>query len=327
MDTAVGDRGRNATLPEQIPTRGWWDIVVRVKGELARDNVSLIAGGLAMYALLSVFPAMTAAVSFYGLLVTPAEVISQMNSFSGVLPPGAWRIFSAELQDVARHQPGTLTLAAVTSLLVALASARSGMASLMQAANIAYREREKRGLLRQVIMSIGFTLGAILGFILMLLLGVAVPLLVNLFTSAWAEIVVSVLRWALLWAFAALGLAMIYRFGPAREHARWRWVSWGSVAAATLWLIGSVLFSLYVRNLGNYARTYGALGGVVVLLMWFYLSSFFVVLGAVINAEMERQTRRDTTEGPEAPLGQRGAYAADTVGPSVTQIEHAKQEH
>jgi membrane protein len=322
---ASANRGRSATQPEQIPAPGWWDIVVRVKEDLGRDNVSLVAGGLAMYALLSVFPALAAAVSFYGLLFSPADVIKQMSAFSNVLPPGVWDIFNNQLQDVARHQTGTLTIAATLAVLVALSSARSGMASLMQAANIAYQEREKRGWLRQLALSVVFTLGAILAFILMLLLGVAVPLAFNhISASSWAQAAVIVARWGLLWAFAVLTLAVIYRFAPAREHARWRWVTWGSIVAATLWLAGSVLFALYVRTIGSYARMYGALGGVAVLLMWFYLSSFFVVMGAVVNGEMERQTRRDTTDGKEAPMGQRGAYVADTVGPSAPEIARAK---
>lgn len=295
---------------------------MRVWQDLSRDNVSLVAGGLAMYSLLSVFPALAAAVSFYGLMFSPDAVVKQLSAFSGVMPPGVWDIFEQELQDVAGHESGTLTLAALLAVGVALFSARSGMSSLMQAANIAYQEREKRGLIRQLLTSLAFTLGAILSFIMMLLLGVAVPLIFAVFThSAWVQIAVEILRWLLLWLFAVAGLAITYRFAPAREPARWRWLTWGSVVAATLWLGGSVLFSLYVKTIGSYARTYGALGGVIVLLMWFYLSSFFLVLGAEINAEMERQTRRDTTEGPEAPLGQRGAYAADTVGPTAGEMK------
>jgi membrane protein len=316
------DRGRNATEPEQIPVRGWWDISMRVWQDLSRDNVTLVAGGLAMYSLLSVFPAMAAAVSFYGLLFTPDQVIQQMRGFAGVLPPGVWDIFNTNLQNIASHEARTLTVAALIAIAVALVSARSGMSSLMQAANIAYQEREKRGLVRQVLTSLAFTLGAILAFVLMLLLGVAVPLAFALFTtSPWAQGAVAVARWILLWLFAVAGLAVIYRFAPARERARWRWVTWGSGVAATLWLAGSVLFALYVRTIGSYAKTYGALGGVIVLLMWFYLSSFFLVLGAEINAEMERQTRRDTTDGPEKPIGRRGAYAADTVGPSAPEMK------
>jgi membrane protein len=320
------NRGRTAEQPHQIPASGWWDIIVRVKSDLSRDHVSLVAGGLAMYALLSLFPALAAAVSFYGLLFTPADVIKHMNALSGLVPPGLRDIFNSGLQDVARRQTGTLTVAAVLAVLVALATARSGMASLMQAANIAYQEREKRGFFKLQTISMAFALGAILGFIVMLVLAGAVPVLFEAFSSSpWVERVVATLRWALLWAFAVLGLTVTYRFAPARELARWRWVTWGSMVAATLWVIGSLLFAFYLRTFGSYAKMYGALGDVVVLLMWFYLSSFFVVLGAEINAEMERQTKQDTTEGAELPMGQRGAHAADSLGPSAAEMAQAKR--
>lgn len=320
------ERGRNATEPEQIPARGWWDITMRVYQDLSRDNVSLIAGGLAMYSLLSVFPALAAAVSIYGLVFRPDDVIKQMQVFAGVLPPGVWDIFNGELQEVVRRESGTLTITAIIALLVSLGSARSGMASLVQATNIAYQEQEKRSLLRQILLSILFTIGAIGAFLLVLLLGVAVPVIFSAVNaSAWIQDLIGALRWALLWLFATAGLACIYRFAPSRQMARWRWVIWGSVVAASLWLAGSILFAVYVRTFGGYARTYGALGGVIVLMMWFYLSSFLLVLGAEINAEMERQTRRDTTEGPEAPLGKRGAWAADTVGPSASEPGNARQ--
>jgi membrane protein len=326
LSKASTNRGRTAEQPQQIPASGWWDIIVRVKSDLSRDNVSLVAGGLAMYALLSLFPALAATVSFYGLLFTPADVIKHMNALSGLVPPGVRDMFNSGLQDVARRQTGTLTVAAMLAVLVALASARSGMASLMQATNIAYQEREKRGFFERMTISVVFTLAAILSFIVMLLLAVAVPMVIKAFiSSSWVESVVATLRWALLWAFAVLGLAVTYRFAPARELARWRWVTWGSVVAATLWVTGSLVFAFYLRTFGSYARMYGALGGVVVLLMWFYLSSFFVVLGAEINAEMERQTQQDTTEGAEVPMGQRGAQAADSVGPSAAEMAQAKR--
>jgi membrane protein len=321
MTIGSDDRGRTADQPEQIPAVGWWDIVVRVYRDIGRDNVSLIAGGLAMYAVLAVFPALAAAVSVYGLIFTPADVIKQMNGFAGILPPGVWDIFNTQLQDVARRESSTLTIGAVLGVIIALASARSGMAALMQAANIAYQEREKRGFFRQVWTSVMFTLGGLLTFILMLLLGVALPLVFKAFTaSSWVQDAVAILRWVLLWVFAVVGLALTYRLAPARERARWRWVTWGSVFAATLWIAGSIVFAFYVGTFGSYAKTYGALGGVIVLFMWFYLSSYVVVLGAEINAEMERQTTRDTTDGPELPMGQRGAYAADTVGPSAKEM-------
>jgi membrane protein len=246
--------------------------------------------------------------------------------FPAWCPRGVRDIFNSGLQDVASRQTGSLTVAAMLAVLVAFASARSGITSLMQAVNIAYQEREKRGFFKQLMTSVSFTLGVILGVIVLLLLAVAVPMVLKTsISSPWVESIVATLRWALLWAFAVLGLAMTYRFAPSRELARWRWVTWGSVVAATLWVTGSLLFAFYLRTFGSYAKMYGALGGVVVLLLWLYLSSFFVVLGAEINAEMERQTKQDTTEGAEVPMGQRGAHAADSVGPSAAEMAQAKR--
>jgi membrane protein len=319
-------RGRTAERPEEIPAKGWWDIAWRVVKKLGSDNVSLVSGGLAMYALLSVFPALATFVFLYGLLASPADVAEHVKAFSSVLPPGTWPIFETQLQSLVQHDQRTLTAAAVGGGLVSLWSARSGMSSLMTATNIAYGEREKRSFFLQVLLSLGFTLVAVGGFLSLLALGVAVPLALKVAgTSAWVQIAADVLRFALLWLMSLLGLAFIYRYAPARARAQWRWVTWGSAIAASLWLAASALFAVYVRSFGNYDRTYGALGGVIVLLMWFYISSLIVVLGAEINAEMERQTVKDTTVR-NAPLGQRGAYAADTVGPSAEESDSQPRE-
>jgi len=311
------ERGRHADRPQQIPTAGWWDILSRVRKRIGSDNVSLVAAGLAMYALLAVFPTLAAAVSIFGVFASRGDVIDHMQEFAGTLPPGVSDIFSKQLQELAARPHGALTATAVGALLIALWSARSGMASLMTATNIAYSEREKRGFIRQALLSLAFTAGAIITYLTMLLLCIAVPVALKAMgISGELEVVVNVGRWALLWIVGVAGLTVIYRYGPARERARWRWVTWGAVMAASVWLIGSLLFSLYVRTFGTFGKTYGVLGGVTVLLMWFYLSSFIVVLGAEVNAEMERQTAEDTTDGPPTPLGRRGAHAADTVGAS-----------
>jgi len=313
------DRGRHAERPTQIPARGWWDVAWRAAKRFSDDNVTLVAGGLAMYALLSVFPALAATVSIYGMFATPSDVIQQMSTFSGVLPPGVWDIFNTELQSIAKTGQTTLTFAAVLGTAVALWSARSAMSSLMTATNIAYRERESRGFIEQSLLSLAFTLGAVLGFLVMLTLGVAIPLALSAFGAAdWTKAAVSVLRLLLLWAVMVIGFAVLYRYAPARQHARWRWVFPGSLFGATLWMMASGVFAFYVTNFAGYAKTYGALGGVVVLLMWFFISSIVVVLGAQVNAESERQTTKDTTDLRGAPMGERGAFAADTIGPEAS---------
>jgi membrane protein len=324
MDMSKSDRGRSARWPKDIPVIGWWDILTRVIKRLSGENITLICGGMAMYALLSVFPALAAAVSIYGLFATPADAIKEVQSFAGVLPPGVWEIFRSQLETITRHETSTLSIAAVLGLGIALWSARSAMSALMSGTNLAYGEREKRKFYVQVLTSLALTVGAVAGFLVMLLLGVVIPVTLNLLgTSRWIQWAADALQWALLWAFTVGALAMVYRYAPARHRARWHWVKWGSIMAATLWLAMSATFAFYVQAFGSYGKTYGALGGVISLLMWFYLSSVIVVLGAQINAEMERQTREDTTEGPAVPMGQRGAFAADTVGPSAGERSEA----
>ena len=326
MNALTSNRGRTADLPQQIPAAGWWDITWRVVKRLGSDNITLVAGGVAMYALLSVFPGLAATVSIYGLFATPADVIHHMRAFSSVLPPGVWDIFNTQLQTLASHEQSTLSVAATLGFVVALWSARSAMSALMTASNIAYGEREKRTFIVQVLISLILTVGAVIGFLAMLSLGVAIPVALKILgMSNWVQWVGVVLPWAVLWLFGIVGLAFVYRYAPARQPARWQWVTWGSAIAATLWLVGSIVFAFYVHAFANYGKTYGALGGVIALLMWFYFSSVVVVLGAEINGEMERQTKQDTTEGPQAPMGERGAYAADTIGPSVE--EHKGSGH
>lgn len=321
--TGQRGRGRSARKPSDIPAAGWWDILWRLIKRIGNDNVTLVAGGLALYMLLSVFPGLTALVSIYALFASPADVTRQMQVVAGVLPPGTWDIFNAQLQGLVRHGSSALTGAAVFGIAMSLWSARSAMSALMTATNIAYGEREKRSYLVQLLMSFAFTLAAMAGFGLTVLLGVAIPVALKfLGTSNLMRLAADVLRFVVLWGTAVLGLAFVYRFAPAREQPQWRWATWGSAIAATLWIIASALFALYVQTFASYGKTYGALGSVIALIMWFYISSLIVVLGAVTNAEMERQTYKDTTVRKGAPLGQRGAYAADTVGPSAKDGDH-----
>lgn len=310
-------RGREADRPRDIPARGWFDVLKRVFKETSRDNVSLIAAGLALYALLAVFPALAAAVSLYGLVSSPDQIAGQIQSLSGVLPQQAADILRTALQNLASQQSQALGVGAIIGVLVALWSARKGMVALMTATNVAYDEEEERGFFKKLFVSLAFTVAAVVGFVLIVALAAAVPLVLRaLGLPEVVQTVLGVLRWVALWFLVVFALAGVYRFAPDRDHPKWRWVSWGSAAAATLWLVVSLLFSLYVQNFGSYGETYGALGGVVVLLMWFYLSAFVVVLGAEINAELEHQTRRDSTAGREQPAGQRDAYVADTLGES-----------
>jgi membrane protein len=320
------ERGRAASEPQEIPARGWWDITWRAIRRFARERMSVLAAGLAMYGLLSVFPALAAMVSIYGLFDIQADAIRQMHHFANLLPPGVWDVLNAQLHEISRRPHSALGTTAALGLLIALWSGRAAMSSLITATSVAYGEPAKRGLFTQLLLSLLLTVGALLGFLAVLLLGVAIPVALKaLGVSGWVHWVATLLRLALLGCVAMLGLAVVYRYAPLRERAQWRWVTWGSSIASLLWLLASALFAEYVRTFGSYGRTYGALSSVMVLLLWFYLSSIVVVLGATINAEMERQTCKDTTVRGGAPLGQRGAYVADTVGRAVDNADHAEQ--
>ena len=317
-DDEESPRGREARAPRDIPARGWRDVLLRVKEETAEDNASLIAAGLALYALLAIFPALAAAVSLYGLFASPDQIAQQIGSLAGVLPQQAADILRNALQNLSSQQGQALGVGAIIGFLLALWSARKGVVALMTATNIAYDEEEERGFFRKLFVSLAFTIAGVVAFVLVVALAVGLPMVLKgLGVPSIVESIVSLARWVALWFLVVLALAAVYRFAPDRDRPKWRWVTWGSAIAATLWLIGSLGFSLYVRNFGSYGETFGALAGVVVLLLWFYLSAYIVLLGAEINAELEHQTERDTTRGEEEPLGERGAHAADTVGRST----------
>ncbi len=308
-------RGRAAETPRDIPAAGWRDVLWRVKDQMSEDNLSLVAAGVAFYGLLAIFPGIAAVVSIYGLVVDPQTVSEQLAATSEVLPQETRGIIEEQLTRVTSSASGALGLGAIVSLLLALWSANKGTQSLISALNIVYDEREKRGFVRLTLISLGLTLAIIVFLIVGLAAIAAMPALFgNLGLPETVRQLASWLRWPVLGLGFVIGLAVLYRYAPSRDEPRWRWVSWGAVLATVLWLVGSALFSWYVSNFGSYNETYGSIGAVAVLMMWLWLSALIVLLGAELNAEMEHQTGRDTTRGADQPMGQRGAYVADTVG-------------
>lgn len=312
--TAQRPPGDQAESPTQIPARGWWQVTRRAFKESSDDNVSMLAAGVAFFAFLAIFPALIAAITLYGLIADPAQVAQQVGSLASSLPQEAQPIITDQLGSVASGSGGALTLGLIVSVLAALWSASSGTGNLMAAVNLTYDEDETRGFVKTRGVALLLTLGAIV-FVLVTLTLVAVvpPVLDALQLGLVGTILAQVVRWGLLVVLVVVALAVVYRVAPDRDAPKFTWVSTGAIVATVLWIIGSVLFSLYVNNFGSYNKTYGAIAGVVVLLLWLYLTSYIVLLGAEINAESERQTRRDTTRGDEAPMGERRAAAADQV--------------
>ena len=308
-------RGREAEVPSEIPKAGWRDILLRLKDAIREDRITLIAAGVAFYGMLALFPAMIVVVSIYGLVMDdPEEIAAQVRTL-GVLPGDVRSILTGQLDALARAPSGRLSLSLAFGVLVALWSASAGMRALVTGVNAAYSEAETRGFVRLRGLAVVLTIGGSVVTVLALAVIVALPVAARRLPGP-AGLLVSVLRWPLLAGVLIVGLAVLYRVAPSRKEARWQWLSWGSVAATGLLLVASMLCSLYASFAPAQNKTYGAFFGVIVLLFWLFLSGFAVLLGAELNAELELQTRRDTTVGPPQPLGRRGAYVADHVAES-----------
>ncbi|MGE3148536.1 MAG: YihY/virulence factor BrkB family protein [Pseudorhodoplanes sp.] len=308
-------RGRNAVHPADIPGRGWKDIVWRCYGQVGEDRLLAVAAAVAFFGLLAIFPAITAFVSLYGLFAKAATINDHLSFIAGVLPASGYEIISAEIARIAAKSDGKLSVAFLTALAVALWSANAGMKAIIDALNVIYEEDEKRGFLHLNLLSLGLTLGAIVFLLAAIGVVVAFPVAMRwMGFESFAGTAVIVLRWPALFVVVVLGLQVLYRVGPSRREAKWRWLTPGSVLAALAWLGGSALFSWYLANVADYSATYGALGAAIGLMMWLWLTAVVVLLGAEFNAETEHQTAHDSTTGIEKPLGARGATMADTIG-------------
>ena len=306
-------RGREANTPEQIPPRGWRDILWRVFWSISEDRILSTSGGVAFFALLATFPGIAAIVSLYGLFADASAIGKHLSLLSGFLPDGVLQLIAETL--IFRQGNETLGTAFVVGLLIALGSANSGMAALFDALNMVYDEREKRSLVRFYATTFLFTLAGIV-FVMVAITGVIVlPVMLKFVgLAATTERLLAILRWPVLLATIVVSLACIYRYGPSRRDARWRWVTWGSILGALLWMGTSMLFSRYVVTFDTYNKIYGSLGACVGFMVWLWISAVIVLLGGELNAQMEHQTARDTTEGGSKPLGSRGAMMADHVG-------------
>lgn len=316
-----GVPGGDAEKPTEIPAKGWLDIVKRGWAEAKVDQVPLMGAGVAFFAFLALFPGIIALVTLYGLFADPAVIADQVNSLSA-MPAEVRELIVGQVNSMNRTALGW---GAALSIVVALFSASGGVNNLMTAINIAYDEQDNRNAIVKRLIALGLTLGAIVFIVLMLgLVGVVPPLIEAAFGSnPVISVLLEVARWVLLVALVSVALAVLYRIAPNRDAPKMRWVSVGAAVATLLWLLASVGFSVYVSVFGNYAKTYGVFAGIVVLLMWLWITSYAVLLGAEINSEAEQQTARDTTKGPEQPMGDRDAVKADS-GPGDRENPEAK---
>ncbi len=308
-------RGRDAVSPLQIPWRGWKDIFWRTYEEVQNDRLLALAAGVVFYSLLALFPAVTAGVSLYGLFADMRTLANHLSLGADILPSGAIEIIGDQIARIVSRGDVTLTFGFLLGLGFAMWSANAGMKAIFDALNIINNEEEKRSFVWLNAVSLFFT-GCAIGLALLMVSAVIVvpAMLARFGVDTAGEKLLAYGRWPVMFTVTLLAFSVLYRFGPSRRDAKWRWLSVGSMFAALAWLVVSAGFSFYVAHFGNYNATYGSLGAVIGLMMWMWLSTIVVLVGAELNSEIEHQTAEDSTVGGAKPLGVRGAVMADTVG-------------
>jgi len=317
MPTAQTDEadqvpGEEAEKPQEIPAKGWLQIVKRGWAEAKADNVPLMAAGMAYYAFLAIFPAIIAAVLLYSFFADPSTIASQLDALGSAIPADIKKTLTDQIGLAAGN--GKVGFGAIIAILVALFSASGGMSNLMTAVNICYDEEETRGFVKKRLIALALTVGAIVFFLLVVSLVAVLPVVLGfLGTNGVVLFLVQAARWVLIVIVITVALAVLYRIAPDRDAPKLRWVSVGAGLATLLWIIASVGFSLYVSQFGSYAKTYGAIAGIVILLLWLFITAYAILLGAEINAESEQQTVADTTKGAPKPMGERDAVKADSM--------------
>ncbi|MCA1408524.1 YihY/virulence factor BrkB family protein [Ensifer sp. IC3342] len=308
-------RGRDAARPGDIPVRGLRDVFWRVVAQVSEDRVTLVAAGVTFYVLLALFPALTSLVSIYGLISDPVAIAEQINFLAAVMPSQSLQLVTDQLQAITSQKASSLSIGFVVGLLVALWSARNGIAALIEAMNIAYDEEERRGFVRLTLLSLGFTIGGLLvTAVLIAAIGVMPAILGVVPLGQWLDSAARFVRWPVLLLLIGAGITLLYRYAPDRDPPKLRWLTWGAAFSTLCWLPASLLFSFYIDNFANYNATYGAMGALIGFMLWIWVSTIIIIVGAELNAELEHQTARDSTKGPPRKMGNRDAYVADTVG-------------
>lgn len=270
--------------------RDWKQIIRGVVAAIGEDRLLANAAAVTFYGLLALFPALATLISLYGLIADPHAIGDQLASIRGVVPGGGMQIINDQVHSLLGAPHQALGLGAIFGILVALWSANSGMKALFDALNVAFEARERRGFVKLTLITIGFTLGAMVFLIAALGALVAVPAIIHFIGLGHAgDLLLSLLRWPALLALVGLVVTILYRYGPSRPDARWRWISWGSGFAALAFLATSLLFSFYVENFGSYNKTYGSLGAAVGFMTWIWISTTIVLIGAELDAALEKR--------------------------------------
>lgn len=309
------ERGRLARWPWEVQRRGWRDILLRVKHQWGDDHVGMAAAAVAFYSFLALIPALAALVTILGLVARGRDAETVVSGLFGALPDDVQQLLTGQLETISAGSSGSLSFGLLVALSLSIWTASGAMTQLVNTINLVYDEEETRSWVRRKLIALGLTLGAIVFVATVVFSVIALPAVID---RTGLGIGTKRLLGALVWPVLAIGfmlaLAVLYRVGPDRRPARWRWVSLGSVLALVAWVAVTIGFRVYVANFGSYNETYGSLAGVVVSLFWLWLTAVIVLMAAEVNAELEHQTAQDTTIGGEQPIGHRGAVKADSVG-------------
>lgn len=304
----------DARRPSNLSKGGWWRALRRVMTQADRQNLGLISAGVAFYAMLSIFPALAALIAIWGIAADPQDIANQLGMAQQILPQGAYDIFEGQIESLIGSSGSALQLTTLLSILLAVWTARNGVAALMRGLNTVNRESHRENPVKRYIVAIALTVLLIGVAIIAFAAVILVPILLSLLRLPFGiEALISALKWGIVFAIVLFSIGLLYRHGPNRRGARASWLTPGAVFALLTWASGSIAFSLYLRNFGSLNEVYGSIGAVIALLLWFYLSAYVVLLGALLNAEIELETRHDTTTGAPRPAGQRQAFVADHV--------------
>ena len=308
-------KGHRAASPGQMPLAAWKDIAARTYKRTWDDNVGLVAAGVAFYGFFALLSLLGLVVLTYGWFADPHQVIRHVRALTDILPDSVAVLIGDQLMTAVQSSESAKGFGILLAALVAIYGGTNGSAAILTALNIGYEEKEKRSLPHFYLLAVGMTIVALALAMAAVGATAAVAFLQDLLPRASDAAIIAgkVAGYVLLTMVAAAIAATLYRFGPSREQARWKWITPGSMLAAVSWLLLTSLFGVYVTRLTDYDATYGSLGAVVALLTWMYLSAYAFCFGAELNSEIEHQTAKDSTTGRPEPLGERGAWAADNV--------------
>jgi membrane protein len=301
---AGGNGDSVASSPKAIAPRTWLEIAKGVWARIGKDRVIAVAAGFTFYALLAIFPAITATVSVYGLFADTSSIERSLTSLSSLLPAGAIDVISDQIKRIVAQGKGTLSFAFGLSLATAIWSANAGMKAMFDALNVAYERKETRSFIVLNSLSLAFTAATLFFTCIALASIVAVPIfLANSIAVTSAAVLFTAASWIVLLVFIVLGLAFLYRYGPAQRTTAWQWVTPGSIFASIAWVIVSVAFSWYAKNFASYNETYGALGAVIGFMTWMWISAIVILIGAEVNAEAEEKASGAPSAAEESGRG------------------------